>query len=63
MEYSDIPLSQVLLQLPDHYRDKAKTAILLCHRLKRPPSDSAAFMMRLFRPRTGYLIVGQKAER
>ncbi len=63
MEFSDVPLEQVLLRLPEKYSGKVDKLIRLFHSLKRPPSDAAGRAMRFLRPPFRSLIVGQKDER
>ena len=63
LEYSDVPLKQVLLRLPELYREKVRKVIRLHYRIKKPPADAAVYMMRVLRGPTRSLIVGQKEER
>jgi hypothetical protein len=58
LEYSDTPLQQVLGKLPSKYRVKAKKVMKLHHQLKKPPSDAAAYVMRILRGRCKSLIAG-----
>ena len=59
LEFSDRPLEQLLLQCPESFTDKMEKVIRLHHRTNKPPSDAAAFMVRLLKPRLKFLIVGQ----
>jgi len=63
MEYSDVPLQQVLLRLPKLYSVKVWKVIRLHHSLKKPPSNAAAYAMRVLRGPCRSLIVGQQEER
>ena len=63
LEYSDKPLKQVLLGLPELYREKVRKVIRLHYRIKKPPADAAVYMMRVLRGPCRSLIVGQKEER
>ncbi len=63
MEYSDVPLKQVLLRLPQLYREKVGKVIRLHYRIKKPAANAAAYVMRVLRGPTRSLIVGQKEER
>jgi hypothetical protein len=60
LEYSDTPLQQVLVGLPDKYARKADKVIELHHQLKKPPSDAAGYAMRLLRGPCRSLIAGQE---
>ena len=63
MEYSDKPLKQVLLGLRQLYREKVRKVIRLHYRIKKPPANAAAYVMRVLRGPCKSLIVGQKEER
>jgi hypothetical protein len=63
LEYSDVPLEQVLLRLPQKYSEKVETLILLYCSLKRHPADAAGRAMRFLRPPFRSLIVGQMEDR
>ena len=63
MEFSDLPLEQVLFRLPEKYSEKVGKVISLHHRLKKPPADAAAYAMRILRGPCRTLIVGQTEER
>jgi hypothetical protein len=63
MEFSDVPLDQVLLRLPEKYSEKVGKVISLHHRLKKPPADAAAYAVRILRGPCRSLIVGQGEER
>lgn len=63
MEFSDVPLEQVLSRLPEKYTEKVGKVISLHHRLKKPPPDAAAYAMRILRGPCRSLIVGQIEER
>lgn len=63
LEYSDLPLEQVLFRLPEKYSDKVGKVVSLHHRLKKPPADAAAYAMRILRGLCRSLIVGQTEER
>lgn len=63
MEFSDVPLEQVLLRLPEKYAEKVGKVISLHHRLKKPPADAAAYAMRFLRGPCRSLIAGQAEER
>ena len=60
MEYSDKPLQQVLVGLPDKYPRKVEKVIELHYQLNKPPSDAAGYAMRLLRGPCRSLIVGQQ---
>ena len=60
MEFSDVPLEQVLLRLPEKYTVKVAKLVRLFHSLKKPPSDAAGYAMRFLRPPFRCLIVGQE---
>ena len=60
MEYSDKPLQQVLVGLPDKYARKVEKVIELHHQLKKPPCDAAAYVMRIVRGPCRSLIAGQE---
>ena len=60
LEYSDTPLQQVLVGLPDKYARKADKVIELHHQLKKPPSDAAGYVMRIVRGPCRSLIAGQE---
>ena len=63
MEWSDVPLQQVLFRLPEKYGEKVEKVISLHHRLKKPPADAAGYAMRILRGPCRSLIVGQTEER
>ena len=63
LEYSDVPLKQVLLGLRELYREKVRKVIRLHYRIKKPPANAAAYVMRVLRGPCKSLIVGQKEER
>ena len=63
LEYSDLPLEQVLFRLPEKYSEKVGKVISLHHRLKKPPADAAAYARRVLRGPCRSLIVGQTEER
>jgi hypothetical protein len=63
MELSDLPLTQVLLGLPELHREKVRKVIRLHYRIKKPPADAAVYIMRVLRGPCKSLIVGQKEER
>jgi hypothetical protein len=63
MEWSDVPLEQVLLRLPDKYSEKVGKVVRLHHRIKKPPANAAAYAMRVLRGSCRSLIVGQTEER
>jgi len=63
LEFSDVPLPQVLLRLPDKYTVKVDKLVRLFHSLKKPPADAAGYAMRFLRPPFRCLIVGQEEER
>jgi hypothetical protein len=63
LEYSDVPLKQVLLGLRELYREKVWKVIRLHYRIKKPPANAAAYVMRVLRGPCKSLIVGQKEER
>jgi hypothetical protein len=63
MEYSDVPLEQVLLRLREMYSEKVGKVISLHHSLKKPPANAAAYAMRIVRGPCRSLIVGQTEER
>ena len=60
LEYSDTPLQEVLVGLPDKYARKVEKVIELHHQLKKPPSNAAGYAMRLLRGRCRSLIAGQE---
>jgi hypothetical protein len=60
LEYSDTPLEQVLDRLPSNYRVKVKKVMKLHHELKKPPSNAAAYVMRILRGPCKSLIAGQE---
>ena len=62
MEYSDVPLEQVLFRLPEKYTVKVGKVISLHHSLKKPPANAAAYAMRVLRGPCRSLIVGQTEE-
>jgi hypothetical protein len=62
LEYSDTPLQQVLDRLPSKYRIKAKKVMKLHHQLKKPPSNAAAYVMRILRGPSKSLIAGQEEQ-
>ena len=62
MEFSDVPLEQVLLRLPEKYTIKVAKLVRLLHSMKKPPSDAAGYAMRFLRPPFRCLIVGQEEE-
>ena len=59
-EYSDTPLQQVLVGLPDKYARKVSKVIELHHQLHKSPSDAAGYAMRLLRGPCRSLIAGQQ---
>ena len=63
MEYSDLPLEQVLFRLRELYSEKVGKVVRLHHKLKKPPADAAAYAMRILRGPCRSLIVGQTEER
>ena len=63
LEFSDVPLPQVLLRPPDKYSVKVEKLIRLFYSMKKPPADAAGHAMRFLRPPLRYLIVGQEKER
>ena len=63
MEFSDVPLRQVLLGLPELYREKVRKVIRLHYRIKKPAANAAVYIMRVLRGPCKSLIVGQKEER
>jgi hypothetical protein len=63
MEYSDLPLEQVLFRLPEKYTVKVGKVISLHHSLKKPPADAAGYVTRILRGPCRTLIVGQTEER
>ncbi len=63
LEYSDLPLKQVLLRLPELYREKVGKVIRLHYRIKKPAANAAVYIMRVLRGPCKSLIVGQKEER
>ena len=63
MEWSDIPLEQVLFRLPEKYTVKVGKVVRLHHRIKKPPANAAAYAMRVLRGPCRSLIVGQTDER
>jgi hypothetical protein len=63
MEYSDLPLEQVLFRLREMYSEKVGKVVRLHHKLKKPPADAAAYAMRILRGPCRTLIVGQTEER
>jgi hypothetical protein len=60
LEYSDTPLQQVLGSVPSKYRAKVSKVMELHHELKKPPSDAAAYVMRILRGPCKSLIRGQE---
>ena len=63
MEYSDLPLEQVLFRLPEKYTVKVAKVVRLHHSIKKPPANAAAYAMRILRGPCRSLIVGQTEER
>lgn len=63
LEWSDVPLEQVLLRLPEKYSGKVDKVIELHHNLKKPAPDAAGYAMRILRGPCRSLIVGQNDER
>ena len=59
MEYSDLPLEQVLFRLPEKYSEKVGKVVRLHHSIKKPPANAAAYAMRIVRGPCRSLIVGQ----
>jgi hypothetical protein len=62
LEYSDMPLEQVLDRLPSKYRVKVRKCIKLHHQLKKPPSNAASYVMRIVRGPSKSLIAGQEEQ-
>jgi hypothetical protein len=62
LEYSDLPLEQVLFRLPEKYTVKVGKVISLHHSLKKPPADAAGYAVRILRGPCRSLIVGQTEE-
>ena len=62
MEFSDVPLEQVLLRLPEKYTVKVAKLVRLFHSLKKQRSDSAGYAIRFLRPPFRCLIVGQEED-
>lgn len=63
LEWSDLPRKQVLLGLPELYREKVRKVIRLHFRTKKTPADAAVYIMRVLRGPCKSLIVGLQDER